>query len=395
MPCSADISAIMTPEAFRQLVHTHAAMVRATACRVTLDASLAMDVAQETFLALACHHGEPIRCVGAWLHQAALRRAQMAARSESRRQSGEAAAAEHWMEQNQGAGTASWLDLDEALASLPDPQRVVLVEHYLEGRTQQEIARRTGQSQASVSRLLERGLALMLASLGERQPALSGAALAAVMATLKSESALPMQLAALSRLEVAEGMRGAFQAFFLPRTILSVLMNFKPALILLTALTTIKGTIIGSRLAVVPGDSGSLPKQAGPASVQTAAGTVTGRGSAATSASGLQARREALLKAPGSSRPELAAPSSDNLARLRRLSRPGEFKAFLLRTYNLRDPEKVAAEISLHLGLELTAADLKHCLQNPSMLEAGIFWIPRVPAACWLGWRCLRTGLLS
>ncbi len=372
------------PEAFRQIVEAHGAMVRATACRVMPDSSLAMDVAQEAFLALARHHGEPIRCVGAWLHQAALRKAQMTVRSESRRQAGEAAAAEQWMDPNKGGEGGALLDLDGALAALPDSMRVVLVEHYLEGRTQQEIARRTGQSQASVSRLLERGLALMLARLRECRPMLSGAGLAALLVALKSEAASPQWLSSLSRLGSAGGAPATVPACFLPGLLPPLVMNIKTVLMLLAALATLTGTIIGSRMADVPGAS---TKQVPAVAVSEVA---EGGGSKESSAPDLQAWQQAGTKARVSSVPLLTPPSSVSLARLRRLSQPGDFKAFLLRIYNLRDPEKVAAELWLHLGLKLTAADLKSCLRNPSWLEAGIFgYLGHQQPASLLAWMAM------
>ncbi|MES2597238.1 MAG: sigma factor [Verrucomicrobiota bacterium] len=72
-------------QAFQTLVESHAAMVHATARRVTQDAALAQDAAQETFLALARSSGSAIHCVGAWLHQAAWPRTLFGARSSCRR----------------------------------------------------------------------------------------------------------------------------------------------------------------------------------------------------------------------------------------------------------------------------------------------------------------------
>lgn len=70
-------------EAFQSLDETHAGMVHATARRVTRDATLAQDVAQETFLALARSSGSVIESVGAWLHHVAWQKALNAARGES------------------------------------------------------------------------------------------------------------------------------------------------------------------------------------------------------------------------------------------------------------------------------------------------------------------------
>lgn len=143
-------------EAFQALVEAHAGMVHATAQRVTRDAVLAQDVAQETFLALARGGGAAIQSVGAWLHHVAWQKAQNVVRGESRRHRYEAAAAEQL---NEPSDEATWGELepllDATLAELPEQSRAMLIERYLEGRTQQELAARMGVSQSSVSRQLD------------------------------------------------------------------------------------------------------------------------------------------------------------------------------------------------------------------------------------------------
>ena len=91
--------------AFQDLVLAHGGMVFATARRITQDAALAEEVAQEVFLALA-RRGQDIRgSVAAWLHQVAKQKACNVIRGESRR---------------------------------------LLIGHYLERRTQADIARSCG-----------------------------------------------------------------------------------------------------------------------------------------------------------------------------------------------------------------------------------------------------------
>src|SRR5580704_5338598 len=122
-PCQTD--------AFHALVQSHAPMVFATAKRITGDAALAEDVAQETFLELSRQNHQAVNSVAAWLHRVAWRKACNAVRSESRRRRHEKAAA---AEAPSPIGDASWNDLepliDEALEELPAQQRDFLVEHY-------------------------------------------------------------------------------------------------------------------------------------------------------------------------------------------------------------------------------------------------------------------------
>ncbi|MDB6004376.1 MAG: sigE 24 [Prosthecobacter sp.] len=124
-------------DAFGALVRDHAGMVFATARRITGDAGLAEDVAQETFLELARSGQGRVEAVAAWLHRVAWRKACNAIRGESRRRRHEQMAAAD--QQTMGAEIA-WEDLepqiDAAVNDLPPKLRAPLVEHYLEGRTQ-------------------------------------------------------------------------------------------------------------------------------------------------------------------------------------------------------------------------------------------------------------------
>src|SRR6188508_36669 len=119
-------------DAFCALVRDHAGMVFSTAKRVTRDAALAEDVAQETFLELA-RNGHVVESVAAWLHRVAWRKACDVVRSEVRRRYREKAAAEALP----AAGESAWKDveplIDEVLEELPAPLRETLVEHFLEG----------------------------------------------------------------------------------------------------------------------------------------------------------------------------------------------------------------------------------------------------------------------
>lgn len=106
-------------DAFRRLVEAHAGMVFATARRVTQDAALAEDIAQETFIELA-RRGRDVRdAVGAWLHRVAWRKAANLVRHDVMRQRYEPMAAEQWGTE----GESTWEELepaiDEALNELP------------------------------------------------------------------------------------------------------------------------------------------------------------------------------------------------------------------------------------------------------------------------------------
>ena len=177
-------------------------MVFATARRVTRDASLAEDVSQETFLELARKGRSITESVGAWLHRVAWRRACDAVRAEVTRQRYETAA----MALTEGR-ECTWEELepafDEALADLPQEERSVIIEHYLEGRTQTDIAGRLGLSQSSVSRLLEQSITHLRAKL-KAKGLLCGAALGAIISAASASQAAPASLmAALNKIALS------------------------------------------------------------------------------------------------------------------------------------------------------------------------------------------------
>lgn len=144
--------------AFHELVEAHGGMVFGTARRVTRDAALAEDVTQETFLELARKGRTINESVGGWLHRVAWRRACDLVRGERTRHRYEEKLAQPLDEKHEPGWTELEPVIDEALDQLPPHQQTLLIEHFFEGRTQQEIAERASKSQASVSRSLKEAL---------------------------------------------------------------------------------------------------------------------------------------------------------------------------------------------------------------------------------------------
>ena len=188
--------------AFQSLVKAHGSMVFATARRITRDAALAEEVAQDTFLALA-RQGQAIRdSVAPWLHRVARLKACNARRGEQRRVVHErSAGAELHAEEE-----APWSEIeplvDEVLDAMPDPLRAVVIRHFLERRTQREIARELGLSQPSVCRQIESGLQLLRQGL-RHKGVLCGAGLASLMAAGTSEAAPAPLMVSMSKLATA------------------------------------------------------------------------------------------------------------------------------------------------------------------------------------------------
>lgn len=138
--------------AFADLVRTHAGMVFATARRITRDSALAEDVAQETFIELARRGRTITDSVSAWLYRVAQRRACDAVRADVTRKRYESCLPEDWPHDSD----STWADveplLDEALLELPTLQRTLIIQHFLLGLKQTDIAQSMGVNQSSVSR---------------------------------------------------------------------------------------------------------------------------------------------------------------------------------------------------------------------------------------------------
>lgn len=188
--------------AFSDLVQAHTDMVFATAKRVTHDAALAEDVSQETFLELARQAHGITESVAAWLHRVAWRRACNAVRGQATRRRCEEAAAPMLHAEPE----PTWEELeplvDEALEGLSAPVRGLLIEHFLERHSQQEIAKREGISQSSVSRMLDKGISELRSRLRSKG-VFCGAGLALVISTSTSQAAPASLNTALGKLALS------------------------------------------------------------------------------------------------------------------------------------------------------------------------------------------------
>jgi RNA polymerase sigma factor (sigma-70 family) len=193
--------------AFQTLVATHGGMVFAVARRVTQDAALAEEVAQDVFLALA-RKGKGIRqSVAAWLHHVAWQKAANGVRGKVRRAQYEREAAALMQGRE-----SDWSEIepmvDEALAELSEEMRAVLIEHFLEQRTQAEMAKSRGVSQATVSRRIDAGLQQLRDRLRARGIVAGGglAAMLEVHAVVSVPASLAAGLGKLALTRVGGGL---------------------------------------------------------------------------------------------------------------------------------------------------------------------------------------------
>jgi RNA polymerase sigma factor (sigma-70 family) len=154
-------------EAFREIVRRYAAAVYATCHRILHDPGRAEDAAQETFYRLMTRPQRVSASLGGWLHRAATRLALDIQRSDTSRRRREAT-----YEATQTQDASTWAEvvpqLDEALASLPEDLRDLLVRHFLRGESQSELAAELDTSAATLSRRMKSAIDALRQELGRR-----------------------------------------------------------------------------------------------------------------------------------------------------------------------------------------------------------------------------------
>jgi RNA polymerase sigma factor (sigma-70 family) len=185
--------------ALAALVQRHATMVWGV-CRRLLSHHDAEDAFQATFLVLVRKAASvvPRTMVGNWLYGVAHQTALQARRTAARRRAKEVQVTE--MPDTEAVQPDQWLDvqplLDQELSHLPDNYRAVLVLCDLEGRTRKETAGLLGVPEGTVAGRLARARAMLAKRLARQGVALSGGALAAVLAQNVASAGVPASVVA-------------------------------------------------------------------------------------------------------------------------------------------------------------------------------------------------------
>jgi RNA polymerase sigma factor (sigma-70 family) len=186
--------------AFESLLRRHGPMVLRVARRTIGNETDAEDVFQATFLLLARRAGaiRKRESVASWLHGVAHRLALSARSKYVRRQvrEREAAAARSVESSPELAWNELEETLHEVLAQLPAKYRTPLVHCYLEGWTQEEVARQLGKPLGTVRSWLARGRELLRKRLVRRGISLSteGASAALLASACATAEAVPPTL---------------------------------------------------------------------------------------------------------------------------------------------------------------------------------------------------------
>lgn len=156
-------------EAFGELYRAHVGRVHALCLRLAGDAHAAGELTQDVFVraweALPTFRGES--AFGSWLHRLAMNvflgKRRAAGRRERRVFSTEEPALLEHSSEPAPAGTG--LDLEQAIAGLPQGARVVFVLHDVEGYQHKEIAQMTGIAEGTSKAQLFRARRLLRAAL--------------------------------------------------------------------------------------------------------------------------------------------------------------------------------------------------------------------------------------
>ena len=134
--------------AFESLYRTHAKRIYSLAYRFAGNASEAEDLLQDIFL-LAYRKRDGFRheaALSTWLHRLAVNRCLDHVRSRAARQDAqtEPLSADHPPPDRTASSPITHLDLERAIAQLPDGCRVAFVLHDVEGYEHREVAKRLG-----------------------------------------------------------------------------------------------------------------------------------------------------------------------------------------------------------------------------------------------------------
>jgi RNA polymerase sigma factor (sigma-70 family) len=185
--------------ALAALVRRHGSMVWGVCRRVLRNYHDAEDAFQATFLVLvrkAAAIASP-ELLANWLYGVAYQTARKARSTLARRKVRERQVAE--MPEPASAEQDLWDDLqlllDQELSRLPELHRAVLVLCDLEGKTRKEAARHLGLPEGTVGSRLARARGLLAKRLTERGVALSGGALAALLAQNVASAGVPDSVA--------------------------------------------------------------------------------------------------------------------------------------------------------------------------------------------------------
>ena len=188
-------------DAFAGIVERYQDLVYCTCLRILGNAADAQDATQDCFLRLLRKAGTVESSLAGWLHRCATVVAIDELRSRAARRTREEVGC-----QMKANIDPSWHDLaphlDQALDQLPDDLRAIVVEHFLQRRTQAEIASELGVSPTTIARRLDTAMEALRANLKKAGVIASAGVLAALISENAAQAAPAAVAAALSKMSI-------------------------------------------------------------------------------------------------------------------------------------------------------------------------------------------------
>ena len=225
-------------EAFGELARRHTGLIYGTCRRIVRDHHTAEDVTQECLIELARKAGSVRTSLAGFLHTLATSRARDRLRQDRARQQRELLASS---DPPTTAAEPTWAELaplvDQALADLPEEERLPLVLHFLQGLPRAEVAAQLGCDRTTISRRLTRGIASLRERLGRTGIRTTAVLLSGLLAANAMESAPPACLAAATKMALA-GI-GTTAPMPIAATVAPALIGIKTVAVLVTVAATI------------------------------------------------------------------------------------------------------------------------------------------------------------
>jgi RNA polymerase sigma factor (sigma-70 family) len=193
-------------EAFTEIVNRYGGLVYSICRRILRDQARAQDASQNTFFQLLRNPQKVTESLSGWLHAVATRAAIDVVRQDSSRQK-----REKEYTSMKSAKTHRWEDvsphIDEALNELPEASRVILVNHFLAGKTEKDLAVELGVSQPTVSRRKKKALSELREKLGKKGVLVGIGALGTLLLSAASEAAPIALLVELGKMAMLSGWK--------------------------------------------------------------------------------------------------------------------------------------------------------------------------------------------
>jgi RNA polymerase sigma factor (sigma-70 family) len=149
-------------ESFESLVQRHLDLVFGTATRLVSDRGIAEEITQNVFLALA-RKGNSLSqhpTLAGWLYRTTINKSRERKRAESRRIKREQLAAS--VQEQQSEGDSIWAPLvpvlDEGILELKESDRIMVILHFIEGRTFHQIGQLLGVGEDAARKRLRKSL---------------------------------------------------------------------------------------------------------------------------------------------------------------------------------------------------------------------------------------------